>query len=344
MKTEAVEREDNREPGTPEVQKVTFRQALNQALAEEMERDERVFLMGEEVGFYNGAYKVSQGLMERFGEERVIDTPISEAAFAGVGIGAAMAGLRPVVEFMTFNFAILALDQIINNAAKIRYMSGGAFKCPMVFRGPNGAAHSLGSQHSQSFESLYAYWPGLIVIFPSTCKDAKGLLKSAIRNDNPVIFFESELMYGWQGEVPVGEYTIPIGVGEIKRDGKDATVVAWGKMIRSCEEAADALAKDGISVEIVDPRTIRPLDEALILNSVKKTNRCVVVEEGHRFAGIGAEIADRVQLNVFDYLDAPVVRVTQEDVPMPYAKNLEHATIVTPEKIVQAVKKTLYIK
>lgn len=323
---------------------LTFRQALNQAMAEEMQRDERVFLMGEEVGFYNGAYKVSQGLMDRFGPERVVDTPIAEAGFAGVGIGAAMAGLRPIVEFMTFNFAILAMDQIFNNAAKIRYMSGGAFKCPIVFRGPNGTAHSLGAQHSQSFESIYAHWPGLYVVFPSTPKDAKGLLKSAIRDDNPVIFFESELMYGWQGEVPDGEYTIPLGVGEVKREGEEVTVVAWGKMVRVAQEAVELLDKEEISVELVDPRTLRPLDETLLFNSVQKTNRCVVVEEGHRFAGMGAEIADRIQLNAFDFLDAPVLRVTQEDVPMPYAHNLEHASIVTPEKIVQAVKKVLYIK
>ncbi len=326
------------------VKEVTFREALNEAMAEEMQRDPNVFLIGEEVAEYNGAYKVSQGLLEKFGPERVKDTPIAELAFCGLGVGAAMAGLRPIVEMMTFNFSILAMDQIINNAIKIRYMSGGAFKCPLVVRGPNGAAHSLGAQHSQSFESLYAYWPGLKLVVPGTCKDAKGLLKSAIRDDNPVIFMESELMYGWKGDIPTEEYTIPLGVGDIKRAGKDVTLVAWGKMVDLSLKAAELLEKDGISAEIIDPRTIRPLDETLIFNSVKKTNRCVVVEEGHRFSGVGAEISDRIQQNSFDHLDAPVIRVTQEDVPMPYAKNLEYASIVTPEKVVQAVKKVLYIK
>jgi len=330
--------------GEFQMQKVSFREALNQAMAEEMERDPNVFLIGEEVAEYDGAYKVSQGLLKKFGPERVKDTPIAELAFVGLGVGAAMSGLRPIVELMTFNFSLLAIDQVINNAAKVRYMSGGAFKCPLVIRGPNGAAHSLGAQHSQSFESLYAYWPGLIVIAPSTCKDAKGLLKSAIRNDNPVIFMESELMYGWQGEIPTGEYTIPIGVGEVKQTGKDVTIVAWGKMVDLSLKVSEVLAKDGISIEIVDPRTLRPLDETLIFNSIKKTNRCVIVEEGHRFAGVGAEIADRIQMNTFDSLDAPIIRVTQEDVPMPYAKNLELASIVTPEKVIQAVKKVLYIK
>lgn len=343
MKSDASAKKTEGEKKTG-LQKVTFRQALNQAMTEEMERDPNVFLIGEEVAEYDGAYKVSQGLLKKFGPNRVKDTPIAELAFVGLGIGAAMAGLRPIVEMMTFNFSILALDQVINNAAKVRYMSGGAFKCPFVLRGPNGAAHSLGAQHSQSLESLYAYWPGLYLVVPSTCRDAKGLLKSAIRDDNPVIFMESELMYGWQEEIPTEEYTIPLGVGEVKRAGKDVTVVAWGKMVELSRQAGEALAKEGISIEIVDPRTLRPLDETLIFNSVKKTNRCVVVEEGHRFAGVGAEIADRVQMNTFDFLDAPILRVTQEDVPMPYAKNLEFASIVTPEKIIQAVKKVLYLK
>lgn len=344
MKTETPHNNKKESETSTKTQKVTFRQALNQALDEEMERDPNVFLIGEEVAEYDGAYKVSQGLLKKFGPERVKDTPIAELAFAGLGVGAAMAGLRPIVEMMTFNFSILAMDQVINNAAKIRYMSGGAFKCPIVIRGPNGAAHSLGAQHSQSFESLYAHWPGLSVVVPSTCKDAKGLLKSAIRDDNPIIFMESELMYGWEGEIPTGEYTIPLGVGEVKRSGKDVTIVAWGKMVAVSGQAAELLEKEGISIEIVDPRTLRPLDETLIYHSIKKTNRCVIVEEGYRFAGVGAEIADRIQLNTFDFLDAPVIRVTQEDVPMPYAKNLENASIVTPEKIVQAVKKVLYIK
>ena len=244
-----------------------------------MERDESVFLMGEEVGFYQGAYKVSQGLLERFGQRRVIDTPITEGGFTGVGIGAAMVGLRPVIEVMTFNFSILALDQIVNHAAKIRYMSGGQFKIPLVIRGPGGAAHQLAAQHSQSLEAYFAHVPGLKVVMPGTPKDAKGLLKSAIRDDNPVIFIESEVMYALKGEVPEGEYTIPIGVGDIKRDGKDVTIIAYSKMLHTALEAATLLEKEGIAAEVVDPRTIRPLDEEIIFNSVKKTNRCVIVEE-----------------------------------------------------------------
>jgi pyruvate dehydrogenase E1 component beta subunit len=312
-------------------------------MTEEMERDENVFLMGEEVGYYQGAYKISQGMMQRFGERRVIDTPISEAAFAGLGIGAAMVGLRPIVEMMTFNFAILALDQIINNAAKIRYMSGGQLKVPIVFRGPGGAAHALASQHSQALEAQYAHIPGLKVIMPSTPKDAKGLLKSAIRDDNPVIFIESEVMYGSKGEVPDEEYLIPIGVGDNKREGSDVTIVAHSKMVHVALEAASILQKEGIECEVVDPRTIRPLDEELIMKSIQKTNRCVIVEEGWPFAGVGAEFAYRIQRNAFDYLDSPVERVTGADVPTPYAKNLEHEKMPNPPKVVKAVKKVLYV-
>jgi pyruvate dehydrogenase E1 component beta subunit len=319
-----------------------LREALNQAMNEEMERDPNVFLMGEEVGLYNGAYKVSQGMMEKFGEHRVIDTPITEAGFAGLGIGAALVGLRPIAEMMTWNFAILAFDQLFNNAAKIRYMSGGQFKVPMVVRGPSGAAHALASQHSQSLESMLAHVPGLIVIMPSTPADAKGLLKSAIRDDNTVIFMESEVMYGIKGEIPEGEYTIPIGVGDIKREGEHVTIVAWSKMIHVVLSAADELAKEGISVEVVDPRTIRPLDEELIINSVKKTNRCVVVEEAWPYASVGKEIAHRIYSKAFDYLDAPVEHVNGADVPMPYAHNLEKLVIPNISKVVAAVKKVLY--
>lgn len=320
---------------------ITYREALNQALREEMRRDESVFLMGEEVGVYQGAFKVSQGLLEEFGEKRVVDTPITEAGFAGVGIGAAMVGLRPVVEMMTFNFAILALDQIINHAAKILYMSGGQFNIPIVIRGPGGAAHQLAAQHSHVVETWFTHVPGLKVVMPSTPKDAKGLLKSAIRDDNPVIFIEGEVLYGTRGEVPEGEYTTPIGVGEIQHPGTDVTIIAWSKMLLAVLQAAEMLDHEHIHAEVVDPRTLRPLDEDLLYTSIRKTHRCVVVEEGWRFAGVGAEISDRIQRNVFDDLDAPVERVTGEDVPMPYAKNLEHAVIPSPEKIVSAVKRVL---
>lgn len=320
---------------------IAFREALNQAMSEEMERDPNVFLMGEEVGQYQGAYKVSQGMLQRFGEKRVIDTPITEAGFAGLGIGAAMVGLRPIVEMMTWNFAILAFDQIFNNAAKIRYMSGGQFKVPLVVRGPSGAAHALASQHSQSLESMLAHVPGLIVIMPSTPADGKGLLKSAIRDDNPVMFMESEMMYGHKGEVPEEEYTIPIGVGDIKRKGDHATIVAWSKMLHVSLAAADELMKEGIECEVIDPRTIRPLDEDLIINSVKKTNRCVIVEEAWPFASVGSEIASRVYTKAFDYLDAPVERVNGADIPMPYATNLEKQALPSVPKVVAAVKKVL---
>lgn len=322
---------------------IPLREALNQAMTEEMERDPNVFLMGEEVGHYQGAYKVSQGMLQKFGERRVIDTPISEAAFAGLGIGAAMVGLRPIVEMMTFNFCILALDQIINNAAKIRYMSGGQFKVPIVFRGAAGAAHALAAQHSQSLEVFFAHVPGLKLVYPSTPSDAKGLLKSAIRDDNPVIFFESEMLYGYKDEVPEGDYLIPLGLGQIKREGKDVTVVTWGKMSHVVRQAAEDLAKEGIETEVIDPLTLRPLDEELIYSSVKKTNRCVIVEEAWPFAGVSAEIASRIQHRVFDYLDAPVERVASEDVPMPYAANLEHEMLPSKNDVIAAVKKVLYI-
>lgn len=321
---------------------IQFREALNQAMCEEMDRDPNVFLMGEEVAQYQGAYKVSQGMLQRFGEKRVIDTPITEAGFAGLGIGAAMVGLRPIIEMMTWNFGILAFDQLFNNAAKIRYMSGGQFKVPMVVRGPSGAAHALGAQHSQSLESMVAHVPGLIVIVPSTPADGKGLLKSAIRDDNTVIFMESEMMYGQKGEVPEEEYVIPIGVGDIKRAGKDVTIVAWSKMLHVSLAAADELMKEGIEAEVIDPRTIRPLDEEMIVNSVKKTNRCVVVEEAWPFASVGKEVAHRVYSKAFDYLDAPVEHVNGADVPMPYAQNLEKLMLPSVPKIIDAVKRTMY--
>jgi pyruvate dehydrogenase E1 component beta subunit len=323
---------------------ITYREALNQAMAEEMERDPNVFLMGEEVGHYQGAYKVSQGLLQKFGEKRVIDTPIAEMGFAGVGVGAAMVGLRPIIEFMTWNFSLVAIDQIINNAAKIRQMSGGQFHIPIVFRGPSGAANQVASQHSQTFESFYAYVPGLKVVQPSMPADAKGLLKTAIRDDNPVVFLEGELLYSVSGEVPAGEYTIPLGQGDIKRQGKDATVVAWGKMVHTSLAAAGALAEEGIELEIVDPRTLRPLDDEIIAASVRKTHRCVIVEEGWPMCGYGAEIAYRVQHACLDWLDAPVERVTSDDVPMPYARNLELEVLPQPKDVIAAVKRAMYIE
>ena len=324
------------------MRELTYREALREAMAEEMERDERVFLMGEEVGHYNGAYKVSEGLLDRFGERRVVDTPIAETGFAGVGIGAAMVGLRPIVEFMTWNFSLCAYDQLVNNAAKLRYMSGGQITLPIVFRGPGGAAHQLAAQHSQAVESLYAYVPGLKVVAPSTPADAKSLLKTAIRDDNPVVFIEGEVLYGRKGPMSEGDRRIPLGQAEIKRGGTDVTVVAWSKMLHVALAAAEELAKDGIELEVLDPRTLRPLDDRLIFESVKKTNRCIIVEEGWPFAGLGAEIAYRIMQEGFDFLDAPVVRVTGEDVPMPYAKNLEHEVFPNVEKVVRAVRGVLY--
>jgi pyruvate dehydrogenase E1 component beta subunit len=322
---------------------VTYRDALNQALREEMHRDPKVFLMGEEVGVYQGAYKVSRGLLQEFGERRVIDTPITEEGFAGVGVGAAMVGLRPVIEMMTWNFSMLAMDQIINGAAKMLYMSGGQFKIPMVVRGPGGAAHQLAAQHSQSLEGWFAHVPGLKVIAPSTPADAKGLLKAAIRDDDPVIFFEGETLYGSKGEVPEGEHVVPIGVAEVKREGGDVTIIAWSKMVNVALKAADALEQDGVSCEVIDPRTLRPLDARALLASVQKTNRCVIVEEGWEYAGIGAQLAYQIHRDAFSDLDAPVLRVTGADVPMPYAKNLEHMAMPDTGRVVEAVRQVLYL-
>jgi pyruvate dehydrogenase E1 component beta subunit len=321
---------------------MTMRDALNAAMKEEMRRDPNVFLLGEEVAEYQGAYKITQGMFQEFGEWRVRDTPIAEEAIAGVAVGAAFVGMRPIAEMMTFNFALLALDQIVNHAAKYRYMSGGQIRCPMVMRGPSGAAAQVAAQHSQAFESWFAHLPGLVVVMPSTPKDAKGLLKSAIRDDNPVIFMENEVLYNLKGEVPEEEYTIPLGLGDVKRPGKDVTIVAWSRSTQFALQAAELLAKDGIEAEVVDPRTLRPLDEDIIFDSVRKTNRCVVVEEGWRYAGFGAEIADRVQRSCFDDLDAPVIRVTAADVPMPYSKILEKAFLPQPERVVEAVHQVLY--
>jgi len=322
---------------------ITYRDALNQALREELRRDPTVFLMGEEVGVYQGAYKVSKGLLQEFGPQRIIDTPITEEGFAGVGVGAAMAGLRPIIEMMTWNFSLVAIDQIVNGAAKMLYMSGGQFKIPMVFRGPGGAAHQLAAQHSQSLEAWYASVPGLKVVAPSTPYDAKGLLKSAIRDDDPVIFMEGETLYGAKGEVPDEEYTIPIGVTDIKRAGTDVTIIAWSKMVTVALKAAEQLAADGISCEIVDPRTLRPLDDGPILASVRKTNRCVILEEGWPVAGLGAQLAFQIQRDAFGDLDAPITRVTGADVPMPYAKNLEHLAMPSPSRVVAAVREVLYL-
>jgi pyruvate dehydrogenase E1 component beta subunit len=323
---------------------MTMRDALNQALREELARDRSVFLMGEEVAEYQGAYKVTRGLLEEFGPKRVIDTPITELGFTGLGVGAAMVGLRPIVEFMTFNFSILATDQIINSAAKMLYMSGGQFKVPIVFRGPGGSAYQVSSQHSQAIESWYAYFPGLKVVMPSTAADAKGLLKSAIRDDDPVIFIEQERLYGMKGEVPEDEdFTIPLGVAEVKREGTDATIVARSLMVPVALKAAEELAKDGLSCEVIDPRTIRPLDIDTIVESVKKTNRVVIAEESHPFAGVGAEISAEINERAFDYLDAPVKRVSGVDVPMPYAKNLERLAIPDVEEVIAAVRAVAYL-
>ena len=321
---------------------ITMREALNQAMREEMRRDPSVFLLGEEVGNYQGAYKVTQGMVQEFGEWRVRDTPIAEEAIAGIAVGAAFVGMRPIAEMMTFNFSILALDQIVNHAAKYRYMSGGQIRCPLVMRGPSGAAAQVAAQHSQALESWYAHVPGLVVVMPSTPKDAKGLLKSAIRDDNPVIFMENEVLYNLKGEVPEEEFTVPLGLGEVKRVGKDVTIVAWSRSVQLALQAAELLAKDGVEAEVVDPRTLRPLDEDVVFDSVRKTNRCVVVEEGWRYAGFGAEIADRVQRDCFDDLDAPVIRVTAADVPMPYSRMLEKAYLPQPEKVVEAARQVLY--
>ena len=322
---------------------LTYRDALNQALREEMERDPNVFLMGEEVGVYQGAYKVSRGLLETFGEHRVVDTPITELGFAGVGVGAAMVGLRPVVEFMTFNFALLALDQIINSAAKMLYMSGGQLPIPIVFRGPGGAALQLGAQHSQAFESWFAHVPGLKVVAPATPADAKGLLKSSIRDNNPVIFLEGEMLYNTKGEIPDGEHLVPLGKAHVRREGADVTLVCHSKTVALADKAAAVLAEQHeISAEVIDLRTIRPLDRDTLVASVSKTNRCVVVEEGWPFAGIGAQVVDDLQREAFDHLDAPVLRVTGADVPMPYNKYLERAAKPSVEKVIEAVRAVSY--
>ncbi len=323
---------------------IAFRQALREALTEEMRRDPNVFIMGEEVAEYNGAYKVSQGMLDEFGAKRVIDTPIAELGFAAIGVGAASNGLRPVVEFMTWNFAVLALDQILNHAAKMLSMSGGHFGCPIVFRGPNGSAGQLGAQHSQAFESWYANIPGLKVISVSNPYDAKGLLKSAIRDENPVVFFESEVMYGDMGEVPEGEYLIPIGKADVKRAGTDVTIISFNKMMKVALGAAEELAKEGISAEVIDLRTIRPLDHETILNSVKKTNRLVIIEEQWPFGSVSSEIAYRVQKDAFDYLDAPVRRLCSADANMHYASNLAAAFLPNIEQAVKAVKEVMYTK
>ena len=322
---------------------ITYRDALNQALREEMQRDDRVFLMGEEVGVYQGAYKVSKNLLQEFGEMRVVDTPITELGFAGVGVGAAMVGLRPVIEFMTWNFALLAIDQVVNSAAKMLYMSGGQFNIPIVFRGPNGAALQLSAQHSQAFESWLAHIPGLKVMSPGTPYDAKGMLKSAIRDDNPVVFFEGEMLYNIKGEVPDEEYVIPIGKADLKREGDHCSIVTYGKSVHIAMQTADQLAKEDIRVDVVDLRTVRPMDIDAITASVRKTNRAVVLEEGWEVAGIGAQIVDYIQRDCFDDLDAPVVRVHQADVPMPYAKNLERAAKPDVAKTIAAVKKVMYV-
>jgi pyruvate dehydrogenase E1 component beta subunit len=324
---------------------ISYRDALNHAMREEMDRDPNVFIMGEEVGHYNGAYKVTQGLLQRFSERRVIDAPIAEMGFAGIGIGAAMVGLRPIIEFMTFNFSLVAIDQIVNNAAKIYQMSAGQFCVPIVFRGPGGPAVQVGSQHSQALESFYAHVPGLKVVMPSTAVDAKGLLKSAIRDDNPVVFIEGETLYNTTWEVPEDdpELLIPLGKADVKRPGKDITLIAWSKMVWVCLDAAKQLAADGIECEVVDPRTLRPLDVDTLAASVQKTGRCVIVEIGWPVAGFGAEIAYQIQRRCMDALDAPIERVTSDDVPMPYAKNLEDEVQPQVKDVVAAVRRALYL-
>lgn len=324
----------------PELQ---FREALNEAMLEEMEADESIFIMGEEVAKYDGAYKVTKGLLDRFGAKRVIDSPITENSFVGLGVGAANAGLRPIIEVMTFNFCILALDQIINNAAKMRYMSGGQIDTPMVVRGPNGPAHALSSQHSQSLESFFVHIPGLKVVVPSTPAEGKGLLKSAIRDDNPVIFMESEMMYGLKGDVPEGEHIEPLGVSKLVREGGDATIVTYGKMYHVCMEAAQKLEEENIHCDVIDLRTLRPLDTEPVYNSITKTNRVVIVSDAWEWCSVATDLGYRIARDVFDELDAPPELVTCEDVPMPYATNLEKEALPSPDKVIHAVKKVCYL-
>ena len=318
-----------------------YREALREAMIEEMERDDRVFLMGEEVGHYQGAYKVSEGMLEKFGERRVIDTPIAESGFAGIGVGAAMVGLRPIIEFMTWNFSAVAFDQILNNAAKLRQMSGGQFNCPMVFRGPNASARQVGSQHSHAMEHFYATVPGLKVVAPAFPADAKGLMKAAIRDDNPVLVMESETLYSMKGEVPEDDVVVPMGKAQVVREGTDCTIVAYSRMTHVAIDVAAQLEKKGISVEIVDLRSLRPLDEDTIVHSVRKTHRCVVVHEGWPYGGVGAEVADRVQRLAFDSLDAPILRVSTLDVGMPYNAKLEQLCMPQPDRVIAAVERVI---
>ncbi len=322
---------------------LTYRDALTQALREELQRDDTVFLMGEEVAQYNGAYKVSKGLLDEFGPMRIVDTPITELGFAGFGVGGAMVGLRPIVEFMTWNFALLAIDEVVNAAAKMLYMSGGQYKMPMVFRGPNGSALQLAAQHSQAWESWYAHIPGLKVCTPATPADAKGLLKSAIRDDNPVVFLEGEMLYNTKGEVPEGDHVVPLGVADLKREGDHCSLITHGKMALVAMKVADDLAKEGLNIDVVDLRTVRPIDVEAISRSVQKTNRAVVLEEGWEICGMGSQVVDFIQRECFDDLDAPVLRVHQEDVPMPYAKNLERAAKPDAGKAIAAIKKVMYL-
>ena len=322
---------------------IQFREAIAQAMSEEMRRDESIYLMGEEVAEYNGAYKASKGMLEEFGERRVIDTPISEAGFSGIGVGSTMTGNRPIIEYMTFNFALVGIDQIINNAAKIRQMSGGQFPCPIVFRGPTASAGQLAATHSQAFESWYANCPGLKVIVPSNPYDAKGLLKTAIRDDDPVIFMESEQMYGDKGEVPEGEYTLPIGVADVKRSGKDITLVSFGKILKEALKASEELQKEGIDVEIIDLRTIRPLDYNTIFESVKKTNRLVILEESWPFGNISTEITYQVQNQIFDFLDAPIEKINTADTPAPYSPVLLAEWLPNYKDVIKAIKKVMYV-
>jgi len=326
------------------MREIQFREALREAMSEEMRRDKNVFLMGEEVAEYNGAYKVSQGMLDEFGADRVIDTPIAELGFAGIGVGAAINGLRPIIEFMTFNFSLVAIDQIINSAAKILTMSGGQYSSPIVFRGPTGSAGMLGAQHSQNFESWYANTPGLKVVVPSNPYDAKGLLKTAIRDNDPVIFMESEVMYGDKGQVPEGEYLIPIGVADIKREGTDVTLVSFGKMMKIALQAAAELAKDGVSVEVIDLRSVRPIDYPTVMKSVQKTNRLVILEEAWPLSSIATDIAFNVQRHAFDYLDAPILRVNSMDLPLPYAAALIEVILPNLKRTVDALHKVLYRK